>query len=360
MIECTVLYVEGFVFSLIATPSEKWLKMEKTITIHRAIKGYTKIENSLIRDVSLSPQARFVLILLISLPDNFKITVKGLITLISGKDNQAYHGFGRDGIYTILSELEKEGYIEKKMIRGEDGRFVKVTYHFYENKKGQDVSQNEEQAKGVIEEELESTEYDELSKRLSEQHSFLTKLVEEKNIAINTENNEHIEDNDCEIVKNSAINNSTNRSSAEVCTKENHNCCSIPTLVTQENTDSLIEGSEVAVIDVEKDPTDKFGWQILTQMTINRNKLNDYDGKPVKVAYMKLRNAGFSAKHIIMCWRWKQMECDDPKYAPQLLKWLENDAESALRQSMGKPFFGNWKINANYKSQLQELGYQVA
>ena len=87
---------------------------------------FTIISNSLIRDKQLSFGAKCVLNLILSFPDNWNITVKGLT---------AYCKEGRDAVTSAIHELEAAGYIERHTVRDKNGRFRTVGYAVYEDGK---------------------------------------------------------------------------------------------------------------------------------------------------------------------------------------------------------------------------------
>ena len=107
--------------------------MEENIQIHRKVAGYTVIQNSLIRDTTISPNARILMITMLSLPNDFKITVKGICSIINGDDNE-YRGYSLKSIYALFQELQQAGYIVKEQQRDENGHFKYVKYHVYEEK----------------------------------------------------------------------------------------------------------------------------------------------------------------------------------------------------------------------------------
>ena len=90
----------------------------------RVIKNenYTVVSNIVLRKNDMSLKAKGLLVLCLSLPENWDYTIAGLVTLSSD---------GRDSVTGALNELEKNGflYIEKSRIKGTFARF----YTFYEN-----------------------------------------------------------------------------------------------------------------------------------------------------------------------------------------------------------------------------------
>lgn len=84
--------------------------------------NYTTISNICLRNKELSYKAKGLLIVCLSLPDDWDYSIAGLVTLSSD---------GRDSVTSALKELEKSGFlnIEKSRIKGVFARF----YTFYEN-----------------------------------------------------------------------------------------------------------------------------------------------------------------------------------------------------------------------------------
>ena len=92
---------------------------------------FTMISNSFIRDTQLSFKAKGVMILILSFPDSWNITVKGLT---------AFSKESRDAVITAIRELEAAGYIERRVIRDNNGCYRTVGYTVYEKGRKTDVS----------------------------------------------------------------------------------------------------------------------------------------------------------------------------------------------------------------------------
>lgn len=85
-------------------------------------KNFTIVDISLLSNKELSWKAKGLLIFMLSRPDDWEFTVRGL----------SY--FGMDGIESVSSgieELETKGYLVRKRIR-EKGRYGKMVYDIYE------------------------------------------------------------------------------------------------------------------------------------------------------------------------------------------------------------------------------------
>ena len=76
-----------------------------------------------LRDISLSLKAKGLLSLMLSLPENWDYTTKGLAQIC--KD-------GVDSICATLKELEKAGYIQRRRVRNEMGRLTDLEYTILE------------------------------------------------------------------------------------------------------------------------------------------------------------------------------------------------------------------------------------
>lgn len=81
--------------------------------------NFTTIPNAIIEDKTLSPEARWTLIYLLSKPKDWVVRVT---------DIRNFSGFGRDKSYQMLRELCEAGYIEKVQQRQEDGSFGEIEY----------------------------------------------------------------------------------------------------------------------------------------------------------------------------------------------------------------------------------------
>ena len=86
-------------------------------------KNYTTMSNYHLRDPDLSNKARGLLSTMLSLPDNWDYTTRGLARIC--KD-------GVDGITAQLKELEQQGYLVRHRIRDSAGRITDMEYIIYE------------------------------------------------------------------------------------------------------------------------------------------------------------------------------------------------------------------------------------
>lgn len=82
-------------------------------------KNYTTISNYHMREKSLSLKGKGLMTLMLTLPDNWDYSLKGLATL--SKD-------GIDSVTAGIKELEKAGYVTRNRIRNEKGHMTDVEY----------------------------------------------------------------------------------------------------------------------------------------------------------------------------------------------------------------------------------------
>ena len=86
-------------------------------------KDYTVMANFHLRDKSLSLKAKGLLSLMLSLPEDWDYTTKGLAYIC--KD-------GVDSICAAVKELENAGYVQRKRNRNSQGRLTNVEYTILE------------------------------------------------------------------------------------------------------------------------------------------------------------------------------------------------------------------------------------
>lgn len=92
----------------------------KQIEVRRKKPAYTNVQNKLIWDENLRPQTKWVLIAMLSLPDDWDYSIRGL---------SAKTGLAKETISKMLGELESAGYLKRKpQSHGEGGRFAGTEY----------------------------------------------------------------------------------------------------------------------------------------------------------------------------------------------------------------------------------------
>lgn len=86
-------------------------------------KDFTIMSNHHLRNIKLSLKAKGLLSLMLSLPEDWDYTTKGLAYIC--KD-------GIDSIATALKELEQHGYLTRRRLRNENGQLGDVEYTIHE------------------------------------------------------------------------------------------------------------------------------------------------------------------------------------------------------------------------------------
>lgn len=94
-------------------------RLEKT-------RDYTVMSNHHLRNTNLSLKAKGLLSLMLSLPDNWDYTTKGLAKIC--KD-------GTDSICSTIKELEQHGYIIRERVRNNKGQLTAIEYTILEQPK---------------------------------------------------------------------------------------------------------------------------------------------------------------------------------------------------------------------------------
>lgn len=90
--------------------------------VHKA-KDYTIMSNHHLKDKRLSLKAKGLLSLILSLPDNWNYSSRGLAAICKE---------GVDSISGALKELEQAGYIVRYRVRNDKGRITDTEYAIYE------------------------------------------------------------------------------------------------------------------------------------------------------------------------------------------------------------------------------------
>ncbi len=94
-------------------------------------KDFTVMSNHHLRNTELSLKAKGLLSLMLSLPEDWDYTTKGLAHIC--KD-------GVDSITTALKELERHGYLTRQRLRHNNGQLGDIEYTIHE-KPSTDVKQ---------------------------------------------------------------------------------------------------------------------------------------------------------------------------------------------------------------------------
>lgn len=90
-------------------------------------RGYTVMSNHHLKDKSLSLKSKGLLSMILSLPDEWNYTTRGLAAICKE---------GVDSIGAALRELEKQGYIIRNQLRDSKGRISDTEYIIYEQPQG--------------------------------------------------------------------------------------------------------------------------------------------------------------------------------------------------------------------------------
>lgn len=104
--------------------------MSEIIRVERT-KNFTVMSNHHFKNKKLSLKAKGLLSLMLSLPDDWNYSMKGLATL--SKD-------GIDSVRTAMKELENQGYVEKDRSRNEAGCYQETVYTVREVPRGEENS----------------------------------------------------------------------------------------------------------------------------------------------------------------------------------------------------------------------------
>lgn len=91
----------------------------RQIVIHRSYPKETRIQNCIIWDQSISTAARFSLIAMLSLPDSWDYSVRGMASMLH---------VSKDTMGRYLKELERAGYLRRAQDSDARGRFAGTQY----------------------------------------------------------------------------------------------------------------------------------------------------------------------------------------------------------------------------------------
>lgn len=114
-------------------------------------RDFTVMSNYHLRDVELSLKAKGLLSLMLSLPEDWDYTTKGLARIC--KD-------GVDSITSALKELESHGYLTRQRIRYGNGRLGDITYTIHERPVIQEAKEEKEEQLEQGEPEPEKPEWE--------------------------------------------------------------------------------------------------------------------------------------------------------------------------------------------------------
>ena len=97
------------------------------------VNNYTIISNIHFKDQRLSLRAKGLLSLILSLPEDWDLSLKGLVKICTE---------GRDAVANTIKELISFGYVKKTQLRGKDGKLGRVVYEIYEKPEELPVTEN--------------------------------------------------------------------------------------------------------------------------------------------------------------------------------------------------------------------------
>ena len=89
------------------------------IEVRRQKLPYTNVQNQIIWDQRLRPPTRWLLIAMLSLPEDWDYSIRGLA---------AKTGISKDTISRMLRELEEAGYLRREEQSREEGKFAQAVY----------------------------------------------------------------------------------------------------------------------------------------------------------------------------------------------------------------------------------------
>lgn len=140
-----------------------------TTTVFRVEKNknYTTISNHHLQDRNLSLKAKGLLTLILSLPPDWDMTLKGLVSL---------SGDGVDSVRSGIQELEKAGYLRRSRSRNNLGQLLCTEYTIYEH--------------AVTENVASETEIDDNLNIIYSEESHIGKSDVDKNTTEKTENSQ--------------------------------------------------------------------------------------------------------------------------------------------------------------------------
>ena len=112
-------------------------------------KDYTVMSNCHLRDSSLTLKAKGLLSMMLSLPDEWNYSTRGLA---------AIYKEGVDAIGKALKELENAGYIVRRQLRGAGGKISDTEYVIYEQPQQRPQPDTDNPDTGIPDTDLPDTE----------------------------------------------------------------------------------------------------------------------------------------------------------------------------------------------------------
>ena len=145
-------------------------------------RDYTVLSNHIFKDRTLSAKAKGLLAEMLSLPENWDYTLKGLTFLFSD---------GLDSVRQGIKELEEHGYVVRERKRDEKGRLGEMEYVIYETPHNVDSSDDSENVPVCASptEESPVLDFPMQEEPVQEKPTQLNKNISNKNLSITHESN---------------------------------------------------------------------------------------------------------------------------------------------------------------------------
>lgn len=91
--------------------------------IFKKEKEFVQIPNSILTNPNISLKAKGVLSLILSLPENWNFSIEGIVSKCKES---------RECVASAIKELESAGYIKREIVRGSDGKIIRMEYEVFE------------------------------------------------------------------------------------------------------------------------------------------------------------------------------------------------------------------------------------
>ena len=114
-------------------------------------RDYTVMSNHHLRDQGLSLKAKGLLSMMLSLPEEWNYTTRGLASICKE---------GTDSIGSALKELERTGYIVRNRLRDSKGKILDVEYVIYETPRRPDPARPKEVSPDTVYPDTENPDMD--------------------------------------------------------------------------------------------------------------------------------------------------------------------------------------------------------
>ena len=132
--------------------------------------NYTMVPNGILRSGKLSAKALGVYFLIVSLPDNWNFSVKGLCTLCSD---------GKASIASAVAELEKAGFIKRQGSVYRNGKFTAGDWTVCSDVKAENSEAEKQMSENLMSENLMSENQPQLNTKQQKTKQTNTKQVKD-------------------------------------------------------------------------------------------------------------------------------------------------------------------------------------